>query len=178
MRGFIEAYEDCVWDVYGFLAYRVRNREDAEDLTQLTFERALAAWDRFDPARASARTWLLTIARNALIDHGRRERSASVQSLSGEDSPEAGLPTEPGPDEVQLGLEPELQRALETLSDREREVIALRFGGDLTGPEIAEMLDLSVANVQQLSSRALRKLRTGLTAGGPASRATGAGARD
>jgi DNA-directed RNA polymerase specialized sigma24 family protein len=41
-------------------------------------------------------------------------------------------------------------------------VIALRFGGDLSGPEIAAMLDLSLANVQQIASRALRKLRSEL----------------
>ena len=45
------------------------------------------------------------------------------------------------------------------LFDRDREVLALRFGGDLTGPEIAAMLDLSLANVQQILSRSLRKLR-------------------
>ena len=53
----------------------------------------------------------------------------------------------------------ELIEALTHLSDRDREVIALRFGGDLTGPEIAAVLDLSLANVQQILSRSLRKLR-------------------
>ena len=44
--------------------------------------------------------------------------------------------------------------------------MALRFGGDLTGPEIAAMLELSLANVQQLLSRSLRKLRDNLGAAG------------
>ena len=46
-----------------------------EDLTQATFERALRAWARFDPSRASARTWLLAIARKLLVDHIRRRAS-------------------------------------------------------------------------------------------------------
>jgi RNA polymerase sigma factor (sigma-70 family) len=57
----------------------------------------------------------------------------------------------------------ELNHALAELTEREREVLALRFGGDLTGAEIAELLELTVANVQQITSRALRKLRTLLT---------------
>ncbi len=69
--------------------------------------------------------------------------------------------SEPGPD---LGISPQLAHALGTLRPRDREVIALRFGGDLTGPEIATMLDLSLANVQQLPSRSLRKLRETLGA--------------
>ena len=66
---FARVYEENVWRVYGFLAYRVRSRDLAEDLTQTTFERALRAWPRFDPRRASEATWLLAIARNLLIDH-------------------------------------------------------------------------------------------------------------
>jgi RNA polymerase sigma-70 factor (ECF subfamily) len=45
------------------------------------------------------------------------------------------------------------------LSAREREIIALRFGGELAGPEIAEVTGLSLANVQQILSRSLRRMR-------------------
>ena len=50
------------------------------------------------------------------------------------------------------------------MGERERELIALRFGGDLTGPEIAELTELSLANVHQILSRALRTLRERLIA--------------
>jgi DNA-directed RNA polymerase specialized sigma24 family protein len=46
---FAELYDEHVYAVYGFVAYRVRSREEAEDLTQLTFERAVRAWSRYDP---------------------------------------------------------------------------------------------------------------------------------
>jgi DNA-directed RNA polymerase specialized sigma24 family protein len=68
------------------------------------------------------------------------------------------LPPTAGPGERCLAL-PELAQALLQLSERDREVIALRFGGDLAGPEIASLLGLSLANVQQILSRSLRKLR-------------------
>jgi RNA polymerase sigma factor (sigma-70 family) len=158
---FAAAYDDHVWDVYGFLGYRVRTREEAEDLTQATFERALRAWGRFDPRRGSARTWLLAIARNVLIDHYRADRSARQQPLPEEGAAE---PASVEPDERVLGPEPELARALGCLGERERELIALRFGGDMTGPEIAELTGLSLANVQQILSRSLRGLRAELEA--------------
>ena len=158
---FLHAYEEHVWDVYGYFAYRAIPRADAEDLTQLTFERALRAWQRFDPSRALAKTWLLAIARNAYIDYRRRDRSSGQLSISANEVGEDALPTETGPDE-RLGLSPELESAVRRLGSREREVLALRFGGDLRGPEIAELLQISVANAQQILSRALRKLRRDL----------------
>jgi RNA polymerase sigma factor (sigma-70 family) len=150
---FARVYDEHVWRVYGFLAYRLRDRHAAEDLTQMTFERALRAWSRFDPRRASESTWLLTIARNLLIDHHRRDRSGLMEEID-----ERNVPTVPGPEE-RMTTSPELATALLELSDRDREVIALRFGGDLTGPEIAALMDLSLANVQQILSRSLRRLR-------------------
>lgn len=154
-------YEEHVWSVYGFFGYHRLARHDAEDLTQATFERAVRAWPRYDPARASVRTWLLAIAQNLLVDHHRRERSRRHSSTDEESFDEALLGSGPGPGE-RFELSPALAAALAALSDRERQVIALRFGGELSGPEIAELLGLSLANVQQIASRALRKLRARL----------------
>ena len=160
-QDFAAAYDEHVWDVYGYLGYRVRTREEAEDLTQATFERALRAWARFDPGRASARTWLLAIARNVLIDHYRSDRSARQQRIT-DVAQELTNVANIEPDEPVLGPEPELARALERLGDRERELIALRFGGDMSGAEIAEVTGLTLANVQQILSRTLRRLRADL----------------
>jgi RNA polymerase sigma-70 factor, ECF subfamily len=154
---FTRIYDDEVWQVYGFFGYRVRSRELAEDLTQTTFERALKAWSRFDPARASARTWLLSIARNLLIDHFRREGATHTERLLEGEAGDAQVGGEVA--EPRIGVSPELETALSTLGDRERELIALRYGGDLTGPEIAEITGLTLANVQQILSRSLRSLR-------------------
>jgi RNA polymerase sigma-70 factor (ECF subfamily) len=161
---FARLYDEHVWTVYGFFGYRLGSREDAEDLTQLTFERALKAWGRFDPERAGVGTWLLAIARNLLIDYHRADRSDRLEPLGDglqpEYEPAGGMP------ETVLGLDPGLEAALDRLDDRERELLALRFGGDLNGPEIAGLTGLSLANVQQILSRTLRRLRYELETGG------------
>jgi RNA polymerase sigma factor (sigma-70 family) len=147
-------------ELYAFFAYRLGSRADAEDLTQETLERAFRAWARYDPSRASPRTWLFAIARNLLIDHFRA--SVNRHTLSLEDEPGvAAACVEPD-----FGVDPDLAAALMLLPEREREIIALRFGGDLSGPEIAALTGLSLANVQQILSRSLRRLRADLE--GPA----------
>jgi RNA polymerase sigma factor (sigma-70 family) len=157
---FEQAYDDHLARVYGFFAYRLGSRHDAEDLTQQTFERALRAWDRFDPGRAACGTWLIAIARNLLIDHY-RAKAPEPGNVSLEETNPESLPVahDPGPD---IGLEPQLALALSRLAERDREILALRYGAELTGPEIAAMTGLTLANVQQIISRSLRRLREDL----------------
>jgi RNA polymerase sigma factor (sigma-70 family) len=154
---FAAMYQEQIWSVYGYLAYRLRSREEAEDLTQATFERALRSWAGYDAERSQPRTWLLAIAHNILVDHYRAVRVRPV-TVPEEGSLTVPQPAQPGPEETGW-VSPDLAYALERLSQRDREVIALRFGGDLTGREIAELLDLTLANVQQILSRSLRNLR-------------------
>ncbi|MHB1538002.1 MAG: RNA polymerase sigma factor [Solirubrobacteraceae bacterium] len=158
---FEQAYDEHAWWVLGYMANRV-GRADAEELTQLTFERAFASWERFDPARGTMGGWLFTIARNLLRDHLRASAAPHRRavSLQDHDPPERSVP---GP-EHDLGLDPLLAAALQSLSQRDREIVALRFGGQLTGPQIAKLTGLSLANVQQIISRSLRQMRAQLQA--------------
>jgi len=147
-----------MWQVHGFFAYRTGSRADAEELTQETFERAFKAWARFDPQRAALRTWLMAIARNLLIDHFRSRVTYREVALTEAVDSYADAQC------ASLGLDPALARALALLGDREREIIALRFGGDLSGPQIAAVTGMTVANVAQILSRSLRRLRAALDA--------------
>jgi RNA polymerase sigma factor (sigma-70 family) len=156
-RSFDALYSANVWHVYRFLAFRIQDRDTAEDLTQATFERALRAWPRFDPRRAGERTWLLTIARNVLVDHLRRRTVAPMGELD-----EVALGVEDALDE-RYATSHELAAALARLGEREREVLGLRFAADLSAAEIATTLDISVANAQQILSRSLRRLRAELS---------------
>ena len=155
--------------VYAFFAYSV-DGATAEDLTSATFERVVRSWHRFDAERGSERTWILAIARNLLTDHYRR--TGRAESVSVDEHP--GLLEHLGaPDEAlerPLSIE-ELKRWLEPLSAREREILALRYGADMEGVEIARLLDLTTANVHQILSRSLRRLRELTTSGETGSQA-------
>ena len=143
--------------VYAFLGYSVA-ADVAEDLTSATFERVVRAWPTFDPARASERTWILAIARNTLIDHFRRARLRNAPSLDQHPALLDRLATTE--DALQRRIRIDGAREwLETLDDRERLLVALRYGADLTTAEVAAATDLTVANVQQILSRCLRRLR-------------------
>jgi len=160
LRRFEDIYDEHIGAVHGFFMYRTGSRPDSEDLTQATFERALRAWPRYDPVRSQPLTWLMSIAKNVLIDDYRRAqaRTGGLQpaSLAAAGDPHGDeAPSDPG-------LHPDLEAALAELGEREREVLALRFGADLDGPAIAAFTELTMANVQQILSRALRKLHSRL----------------
>ena len=139
--------------LFAFLAYRTGDRALAEDLLADAFERVLRG--SYDKRRGSAKTWLYSIALNALRDHMRR--------VAAEGRAYARV-------EVPVGSDPfadvehrdELTRAMARLSGEEREAIALRFGAALTVPEMASVLGESLTTVEGRVYRALRKLREAL----------------
>ena len=148
---FATAAEEHLDDVYGYLVYLTRDRALAEDLAAETFEKALKLWKRFDPRRASARTWLCQIARTTALDWFRSEerRRRREEAVARPDVSEAAMPE---------GLSPELEAALASLSAGEREVIALRVLLELDGEEAARVLGISPTAVSTRLSRALTKL--------------------
>lgn len=152
---FERLYAEHAQALYGFLSYRTGDRVLAEDLLADTFERALRARRRFDPRKASEKTWLYTIALNRLRDHARRRaaESKAVERIAATTS--SGSTAEL--DEV--ADRDLVSRSLRVLSDEEREAIALRFGAGLTVPEIAKLTDERLTTVEGRVYRALRKLR-------------------
>jgi RNA polymerase sigma-70 factor (ECF subfamily) len=138
-------------DVYAYLVYLTRDRSVAEDLTAETFERALRKWRRYDPRRASARTWLCQLARTAALDHFRAEarRRRREAAFASEEVAEAVFGE---------GLSAELEQALARLSAAEREVVVLRVVLELDGATTARLLGISETACSTRLSRALRKL--------------------
>jgi RNA polymerase sigma factor (sigma-70 family) len=150
---FEQLYAAEAQNLFAFLAYRTGDRALAEDLLADAFERALRG--KYNPRRGSARTWLYSIALNVLRDHARRA-AAEGRAYARVGGPE---PTDP-----LAGVEArdQLARGLAVLSDEEREAIALRFGAELTVPELASVLGVSLTTAEGRVYRALRKLREAL----------------
>lgn len=121
-----------------------------------TFERVIKARRPFDPRRASEKTWLYSIALNCLRDGGRR-RAAEQRAL---ELIGAGERTRDGSGGVAvLESRDMVTRLLPCLSEVEREAIALRYGAELTVPEIAKLTGEPLTKVHGRVHRALRKLR-------------------
>lgn len=156
-------YREHLDAVFAFFAYSV-GRTVAEDLTATTFERVVRHWSRYDAGRASERTWILSIARNTLIDHYRRQSHRSTTSL---DEHPLLLDTLAADDDAfaRTLAAGAFADWLSDLKPREQEILAMRYGADLSGAEIAKLTDLSEANVHQIISRTLRRLRARAEAG-------------
>lgn len=141
--------------VYNFFRYRVGPGAVAEDLTAVTFEKAWAARERYRRDRAAFGTWLFAVARNVAVDHHRSARphvplDEAVEVAAG-DTPEEIA--ERRSDEDRLG------RLLARRTDRERELLSLKYGAECTNREIARMTGLSESNVGTILHRAVQALR-------------------
>jgi len=149
-------YAEQLPKVFNFLRYRV-GPDDAEDLTARVFEKAWAGRRRYRHEIAAWGTWLLAIARNEAIDHLRkRRRHEPLESA-------AAIPaTGATPEELAVDGEniDRLKRLLAALGDRERELIALKFGAGLTNREIATLVGLGESNVGTVLHRTIGALRS------------------
>jgi RNA polymerase sigma-70 factor (ECF subfamily) len=151
-------YERHRLAVYRFLRARTGSDDAAADLAALTFERALAALDRFRPSGAGFPAWLLRIARNAAIDAARRQRGThSLDTLLAWELPVA--PDDPEGSAVRHAELDELRRQLRRLDEPVVEALALRYGAGLSAREIGTVIGKSEAATQKLMSRALDALR-------------------
>lgn len=157
---FETVYRQNFRKLYAFIAYRVGDKSVAEDITSQVFEKALAAFPKYDPERSSISTWLFTIARNSISDHFRDRRKRKHGDLT-----EADFPSDSGdPDsEIQtLEVRRELIEAFSGLNAREHEVLALKFGSGMTNREIGGLLNISETNTGTIVYRSLGKLKKAL----------------
>jgi RNA polymerase sigma factor (sigma-70 family) len=141
--------------LFGFLVYRTGDRALAEDLLGDVFERAFRARASFDPRRGSRTAWLYAIAVNRLRDHHRR---AQVERTSLE---RIGIAETTSLELYDTIADRDLvMQALTVLSQRDQEIVALRFGADLTVPQIARVTGQPLTTVEGRLFRALRRLGT------------------
>lgn len=144
--------------VYNYFRFHVPLPDVAEDLTAETFLKVVRAADRFDPARGTAKAWILSVAQNVLADWRRRARLRQYLTLG---TLHDLIHDAPSPEE-RLLREEEVGRLLDavaTLGDADRELIGLRYGSGLDTAEVARMLGISEGNVRTRLWRALGKLR-------------------
>ena len=153
---FAELYDFYLPRIYGFVYRRVQDRCVAEDLTSVTFQRALENVRRSDFRNESFGGWLYRVASNVVVDHVRRDhRYVSMSDFDGGDEPgDLAL------DALAAALDrDQLRGAMQQLSNSHREVIVLRFYDDLDVPEICAVLGCSREALAVRLHCALRALR-------------------
>lgn len=158
-RDWYEAYGSAV---YNFFRFHIPHQDVAEDLTAETFLKVVRAADRYDPARGSAKAWILTVARHLLVDWSRRARLRQYVAIG---TLHDLIHDAPSPEERLLHEEAvgRLLDAVATLSDGDRELVGLRYGSGLDTAEIAQILGITEGNVRTRLWRALGRLRQALT---------------
>jgi RNA polymerase sigma-70 factor (ECF subfamily) len=151
-------YEGYLDAIYAYLRARTATEEDAADLTQQVFLRALAALPQYHKHRGSFGAWLFRIARNAAIDHYRRQRETLTWHLV----PERLHPhTE---DDLAVGLARQealahVHALVGTLKPETREILALHYTARLTVAEVAAVVGKSQAAIKKQLSRTIHLLK-------------------
>ena len=168
---FERLFRDCARDVHGYAIALLGDRAGAEDVTALAFERLYGARKRLDRTRGTPRAWLFSIARNAALDELRRQRRhgadrleperVELEGAGGGNPLAAGQTRQADPAEaIELAeRRATVHAALLELPLREREVVLLKFHGQLTNVELARVLGISESNAGTRVHRALTTLR-------------------
>jgi RNA polymerase sigma factor (sigma-70 family) len=143
--------------VYSYVAYLIGDGPDAEDVTSAAFERALRYQTSYDPARGTPLAWLLGIARHCVDDAVRERRRLTVL-----DPPEPASNEDIEAEAVQRLT---VAAAIERLDERARNLLALRYGADLSARQIGEVLGMKTNAVEVALHRALARLRDDIEQG-------------
>ena len=141
--------------VYNYFRCRLGSHVDVEDLTSRTFEKAWRSRARYRLDRAAVSTWLFMIAQNVAVDHlrARRPHVPIDEALQ--------LPTDDTPEkDAERGSNLARLTALtKDLPDRERDLLALKYGAVASNRDIAKLTGLSESNVGTLLHRLVQTLR-------------------
>ncbi len=157
MHDFGDIYRRFFPRVFAYVYGRVHDTHLAEDLAADVFERAYVKMGSLRNGDAFS-TWLFTIARNAIISHGRKYGRESIVD------PEVMREIAPARDSVEgeVLMHEEVQtvaRLVRDLPQREQDIVALKFDAELSNTQISEIMELSEPNIRVILFRTLRKLR-------------------
>mgnify|MGYP001293366396 CR=1 FL=1 len=155
---FAVIYEHYFSRMYNYIRYRINDPDITDDLTADTFEAILTNIKSFQSEKGSFATWAFAIARNTVNSYLRKQKFRnwfSIDSIKNEASPEA----EPEQHQLENEMHIELLVALEGLSTRDQDLLALKFGAGLSNSEISKLTGSNQNNVNVGIYRAVRRLQ-------------------
>lgn len=153
-------YRDYKEKVTAYVRGRIESEYDVEDIVSTVFLKVYQKIDSFDESKASLSTWIYTITRNTVIDYFRtiKIHIEFLDEIAADMLHDDSL--------VDNGLLEDLADALETLSERERDLIILHYYKGYTLKRIAEMMDMSYINAKLIHTKALSMLRLNMRIAG------------
>jgi len=142
-----EIYKTYYKRVYNYISYRINNHHDTEDLVSQVFERIIHKYSTYDPKRSLFEAWLIGIAHNTVKDYLRKQKrffnvslDCVINYISGSSKPEEVI--------VINENNASLVKALAKLSEKERNIVSLKFAAELKNTGIGEITGISVSNEQ------------------------------
>ena len=155
-QAFAELYQRVAPAVFGLVSKVVRNPAQSEEVTQEVFVELWRTASRFDPARGTARSWIMTCAHRRAVDRVRSaERAARRDDLAGRR--DQGRPYDEVVEQVETSLH--VRRGLEALTELQREAVVLAYYGGYTHREISELLGVPSGTVKTRLRDGLIRLR-------------------
>jgi RNA polymerase sigma-70 factor (ECF subfamily) len=150
-------YDYYLTRVYRFVFLKVTNKEEAEDITQQVFMKAWEALPRFESEGSPFVSWIFRIARNTVIDFYRtKKHNLSLDEGIGVDDV-----LENSPEDIFFQNQEKAQviKALENLTDDQKEVVTLRFVEGFSYKEISAITEKNQASLRIMQHRAIKKLK-------------------
>lgn len=145
-----------------FASMAAGNDADADDIAQDALLKAIGALDRYDPQRGSLDAWLFRIVANTARDTGRRAR---VRDMFARVFPQPAPSADPEAAAIERSTASEVYLAIARLNARDRELLALRFGSELSTSEVGTIVGLGAESARRAIGRALERLRVVLSKG-------------
>jgi len=167
-KGFFNRAERIDWDkviqydypkVFNYFRYSGLDDDTAQELSAVTLEKAWRARKRYDPEKSALTTWFVTIAKRTLIDYFRTQRPEWTMNQL-EESSESDFEEHNLEQQIQQTEDMEkIRTLLYELPERERELVALKYGAGITNREIAKLTELTESNIGTINHRVLNFLR-------------------
>jgi len=158
-KAFAELYEEHFDRIYRYVALRIGDKTEAEDMTQQVFLKALQSISSFEWQGIPFAAWLFRIAHNQVVDYLRKKNKQTailldeslVSNVSSDSNPQLMV-------ERSLDIE-QLLLATKRLTEAQREVISLRFASELSITQVAKTMGKSQVAVKALQHSAIIALR-------------------
>lgn len=153
---FGKLYEHYYLPVFRYIYFRIKKKEDTQDLVQTTFLKVYKSIGKYKNLGKEPLSFFFTVARNTVIDHFRKKRDLKLYEYTDIEENEDRNPENFAQKNEQAKI---VNKAIQSLNEEQKEVVLLKFMAGLSNNEIAKQIGKSEDNVRQIQHRALKLLK-------------------